>query len=146
MATRKNSSGKELSPSEREGIAKKAFNLRLKGKTPSQIARELDMAESDVHHIIASTLNTAAQYVPAHEKAERVYLEEARLDALQEALWDSALYGDTKAVDSINKLINTRIKLFGLDQPDPNASKNTVLVIAAQEDEYIKTLKELADD
>jgi len=44
-------------------------------------------------------------------------LELARLDALLNALWDSATGGDGPAVDRVLKVLTLRTKLLGLDGP-----------------------------
>jgi hypothetical protein len=41
-------------------------------------------------------------------------LEIARLDALQAAVWDNALAGDTAAVTGVLRIIEQRSKLLGL--------------------------------
>jgi hypothetical protein len=42
-----------------------------------------------------------------------------RLDALQCPLWGRALAGDISAVNTVLKIIQTRIRLLGLALPDP---------------------------
>jgi hypothetical protein len=42
-------------------------------------------------------------------------LENARLDALQLALWDAAMTGDIKAVVAIVKIVKARVHLNGLE-------------------------------
>lgn len=48
-------------------------------------------------------------------------LEVQRLDSLQRALWERALGGEQRAVDSVVRIIMTRAKLLGLDRPDAGA-------------------------
>lgn len=43
-------------------------------------------------------------------------LEVGRLDALQEGLWERALGGEQRAVDSVLRIITARVRLLGLDQ------------------------------
>ena len=42
-------------------------------------------------------------------------LENARLDALQRALWDAAMTGDVKAVTVIVQIVGARARLNGLE-------------------------------
>jgi len=42
-------------------------------------------------------------------------LENARLDALQQALWDAAMTGDVKAVTAIVHIVHARVRLNGLE-------------------------------
>jgi len=44
-------------------------------------------------------------------------LELLRLDELLNALWDTAIAGDLKAVDRVLKVMERRAKLLGLDAP-----------------------------
>ena len=41
-------------------------------------------------------------------------LELARLDALQAAIWDDAMRGDTRAASAILRIIDQRVRLLGL--------------------------------
>ena len=45
-------------------------------------------------------------------------LEGDRLDALQAALWDKAMRGDTRAVSAVIRIIGQRMRLLGLHQVD----------------------------
>jgi hypothetical protein len=42
-------------------------------------------------------------------------LENARLDALQRALWEAAMTGDVQAVNSIVRIVQARVRLNGLE-------------------------------
>lgn len=42
-------------------------------------------------------------------------LENARLDALQVALWDAAMTGDVQAVSAILRIVAARVRLNGLE-------------------------------
>lgn len=44
-------------------------------------------------------------------------LEAARLDELQAAMWEQALAGDPRAVDTVLRISDRRSKLLGLDMP-----------------------------
>ena len=43
------------------------------------------------------------------------HMENARLDALQSALWDAAMAGEVKAVCSIVQIVGARVRLNGLE-------------------------------
>ncbi len=42
-------------------------------------------------------------------------LENARLDALQHALWDAAMTGDVRSATAIVKIVQARVRLNGLE-------------------------------
>jgi hypothetical protein len=73
-------------------------------------------------------------------------MELVRLEALQTAVWPSAMMGDPKSVDSALKIIQTRAKITGLEQADPVTQKNLVLVMGDKEADYIAALKAVSDD
>jgi hypothetical protein len=56
-------------------------------------------------------------------RLEAQRLEEARLDDLQEGIWDKALAGDSRAVEVALKVLERRAKLLGLDFSDYLGSK-----------------------
>ena len=52
------------------------------------------------------------------------HMENARLDALQSALWDAAMAGDVKAVSTIVQILWARVRLNGL-QPAGDGAGGT---------------------
>jgi hypothetical protein len=62
-------------------------------------------------------------YQRAAERMVRPNLEEhrdielERLDRIQAGLWDKAITGDTRAVDSLLRVFDRRARLLGLDAP-----------------------------
>jgi hypothetical protein len=76
-------------------------------------------------------------------KEEVLNLELARLDALQDAVWDQAMTGDTKAVDSALKVINMRAKLLGLEilAQNPSTVTNNTVVVSGDTQDFIRSLK-----
>ena len=66
-------------------------------------------------------------------------LEVQRLDGLQRALWERALGGEQRAVDSVVRIITARVKLLGLDQSDagPSNVRDRVVVDPADLCAYV---------
>ena len=59
-------------------------------------------------------------------------LELARLDALQTAVWDKALAGDSAAVNTVLRILEQRARLLGLGRerrPGPGTGQPTTVVI-----------------
>ena len=105
----------------------RAIELRAQGWTYEQIADELGYANrGTVCHIVSDAL--AAREVEAVEDLR--FLERARLDALQVALWDAAMTGDVKAAQGVLAIIMARVRLLGLNgaERDATASPRTVVV------------------
>jgi hypothetical protein len=80
------------------------------------------------------------------ERKDILGMELLRLNALQAAVWPSAMMGDPKSVDSAVRIIATRAKIAGLEHVDPVVNKNLVLVMGEKEEDYIKALKAASAD
>ena len=89
----------------------RAVELRTAGWTFDAIAAELGYANrGSVYAVIRKALDTHEA-----EGVERLReLEVARLDRLQANLWDRAMAGDMTAVSEIRRIIEARVRLFGL--------------------------------
>lgn len=95
----------------------KAIALRLAGMDWQTIADRLDYASRaaacvDVNRALEA--NLAEQSQAADTLRE---VESQRLDRLQAAAWPSAVKGDLKAIETVLKVIDRRVKLQGLDMP-----------------------------
>lgn len=94
----------------------KALDLRRRGKSFAAIAKELDVSPRTAWNYIREAMRDLAEL--GEEKAEElVKLEEERLDALLDAIWDKAMDGDYKATEAALKIMSRRASLRGLDQP-----------------------------
>lgn len=125
-----------------------AYKLRLAGKSAAEIA-SAGLGFTSAHQVtkaIASRLDREARSLSSDDRDALLQLELDRLDALQAALWFDAMSGDTRAVDSVHKIILTRLKVLQLDVPDASAMTRTVLVVRGNEDEYIEALKQVTSN
>jgi hypothetical protein len=132
------------SPSKAETweLANKAYQLRIGGMSPTEIGKELGIGGSDeVIRMIMERYAYDASYLSSLDRQSMLFLEITRLDALQSAVWPSAMMGDPKSVDSAVKIISARAKIAGLEQVDPIVQKNLVLVMGEREEDYIAALK-----
>ncbi|USQ75345.1 helix-turn-helix domain-containing protein [Ornithinimicrobium cryptoxanthini] len=89
----------------------RAVRLRTQGMTYQQIADELGYTHrASVYQVVKRALDT--------HNAEAVRqlrdLENARLDALQVALWDAAMAGNVNSAMAIARIIAARVRLNGL--------------------------------
>lgn len=91
-----------------------ALRLRLTGATFKQIAAALGVSKATAFRIVDGQLLEAAR---RRDRAADtlIALEEARLDALQAALWPAAMAGDPKPVQQILGIMKRRATLLGLD-------------------------------
>lgn len=121
-----------------------AYELKKQGKSWEDIARIVGYASANMAYIETRRYITECAVTKSREDREAVLeMELSRLDALLDAVWDNAMQGDTKAVDSALRVINTRAKLLSLDQltaTQQTVQHNTV-VISGNKEDYISTLK-----
>lgn len=97
--------------------ASAVWDLRLRGRSIPQIAKELDCAISTVHADLTKQL---AEHV-THQRASRDELRAqiaGRLDASIDFLWKAAAAGDVKAVNTLRAIEADRARLFGLHDHD----------------------------
>lgn len=93
---------------------RKAMDLRIAGATLEQIAQQLGYADaSGAYRAICRGL-VETQRPAADELRE---LESRRLDRLLLAVWQQALAGDLKAVETARRLLDQRARLWGLNMP-----------------------------
>ena len=90
----------------------RAVELKSAGFTYEQVANQLGYtSRGTAFNVVAKALR--------EQTAEAVTnlrdLENARLDALQAALWDAAMTGDVKAVTTIVQILQARVRLNGLE-------------------------------
>lgn len=110
--------------------AAKAVELRMEGKTFSEIARELGYnSQQAAHDAVKRALDSTLR-----ESADRLReLELARLDVLWQIQYLNAQGGDVQAMAACMKIMERRAKLLGLDAPvkvDNNVTTNDgVLVV-----------------
>lgn len=131
---------------ERWAKAEQAWQLRLGGKLPSEIAEILGISNlNDVTRLLAERFEYDAAYLSDQDRKSMLAMEIARLDALQAAVWPSAMMGDPKSVDSAVRIVQARARIAGLEQIDPVVNKNLVLVMGDREDDYIEALKKASE-
>jgi hypothetical protein len=116
-----------------------AIKLRLAGVDYDTIAARLGYASrgaacTDINRALEQAVaeQTASADVLRHEELQR-------LDRLQAGLWTAAAGGDTKAVDSVLRIIDRRCKLLGLDAPQ----RHEVITMDAVEAEIKRLTAEM---
>jgi hypothetical protein len=121
-----------------------AYQLKKSGKSWAEVARIVGYNSPGAAAVEAKRYLTQIGVTRSQAEREEVLeLELERLDSLLNAVWDSAMTGDTKAVDSALRVINTRAKLLSLDQlttTQTTVTHNTVVIPSTRE-EFISTLK-----
>jgi hypothetical protein len=132
---------------ERWEKARQAYELLLGGKSHSEVAEILDIPHvDDVWRLMTERFQYDSARLTDAERKDILGMELLRLNALQAAIWPSAMMGDPKSVDSAVRIISARAKIAGLEQVDPVTQKNLVLVMGDKEEDYIKALKAVSTD
>lgn len=127
---------------ERARLAKRAHQLRLSGKTWWEIAETLKIPEMQASGLVADRIRAAAALVDEGAKRQMLSMELDRLDTLQQAIWDDAVGGDTKAVETALKIIAQRAKLLGLEDAMVGRQvTNNTIVVPGNATEYVAALR-----
>jgi hypothetical protein len=113
MATEKTVTKKAPDPDQLERESK-VIALRSAGATWAEIAKSMGYAGPSSAYY---TYQKAAERLIRPDLEEYRDMELERLDRLQRAVWRDAIGGNTKAVDSVLRIIDRRSRLLGLDQP-----------------------------
>ena len=124
--------------------SEQAYELKKQGKTWGEVARIVGYDSPAAARVETTRWLTAEETAESAERREEILeMELERLDSLLNAVWDDAMQGDTKAVDSALRVINTRAKLLSLDQLTATSvtqNFNTVVVDGSTKD-FISQLK-----
>ena len=90
----------------------RAVELLASGCTYQQVADELGYtSRGTAYAVVAKALREQT----AEAVADLRDLENARLDALQVALWDAAMTGDVRSATVIVQIVQARVHLNGLE-------------------------------
>jgi hypothetical protein len=87
---------------------------RIRGKGWAEIRREHGIGRPDLVWRRAVARDENAGYL----RADAIRLEEQRLDALQDGLWEKAVGGDARATEVCLKILERRARMNGLDFAD----------------------------
>jgi hypothetical protein len=124
--------------------AYQAYQMHLGGKDWEEVAKVLGYANGKTAQVeVRQYITRAAVQMDMAKREEVLGIEMARLDALQSAVWDAAMDGDTKAVDSVLRVMAHRAKLLGLEliaQGNGTVNHNTVVVQGDTQD-FIRSLQ-----
>ena len=95
---------------------REAVSLRLTGMTFDAIGAQLGCSAPHAYRLVIAEMESMA--AESHEKTAALReLEAARLDAVQEAIWQQVKKGDLDAVDRLVRVSARRSALLGLDRP-----------------------------
>lgn len=124
-----------------------AHQLRIQGMSWPKIAELTGYASGKSAEVETRRyVQRAAAMMDREHREEALALEMDRLDALLLAVWDQAMSGDVKAVDSAVRIVGMRARILGLEQlPTQGAvTHNTVVVSGAKTEDYVQALKLVA--
>lgn len=114
----------------------KAIALRIAGADWEQIAATLEYKGGRGEACKDVTRALEAHIREQHQQAEVLRETELlRLDRLQRGQWTQAVAGDSRAADTVLKIVDRRMRLLGLDVPpdvEERIRREMVVRIAAQ--------------
>ncbi|CAB4194596.1 hypothetical protein UFOVP1264_51 [uncultured Caudovirales phage] len=126
-------------------IARKAYEMRKSGKSWYQIAENLKITERNAAEQVANAISTAAAFVDEGTKQYLLAMEVERLDDLQQAVWQDAIGGDIKAVETALRIIQARAKVLGLENVTTSTVTNNTIVVAGTSEEYVSALRRVVE-
>ena len=106
-----------------------ALRLRSLGHTYREIGERTGVNTSTAYRRVQNALYA----IPADEVDSLRKLEGERLDALQLAIWETAVDGDLRAVDRVLSIMKRRAQLFGLDVPRKFIEDNPLSHMTSQD-------------
>jgi len=121
-----------------------AYKMKKEGRSWWQIAEALKISEYQASRLVSQAITVASSLVDNAYKRELLSMELDRLDDLQRAVWQDAINGDLKAVETALKIIQTRAKVLGLDNVQSATVTNNTIVVAGTSEEYINALRQAA--
>lgn len=111
MANTKNNHVKKINAADKR---KRCVDLRKAGFSYQQIGDQVGLSHTQAFRHVKQAINELNAKIL--ESAEEVLvLELERLDRMQIGLWPQAVQGDTRAVQSVLKIMERRARYLGLD-------------------------------
>lgn len=129
--------------------AYRCYQARVGGQSWEAIAAaELYPSARACKHDVERYMAEASALVVESTAREMLTLEVNRLDAVQHALWLSAMTGHVPSAALVVTVIMNRAKLIGLDPERMGAEINNsrTVVVPQDEDDYLQTLKDAAGE
>lgn len=144
----------------RDAQAKRAYAMRLAGKSWWEIAEALELPEAATKDRLADAIRAASALVSEGSKRTLLDMEIARIDHLQASHWTAATESrptfnadgeqngltppDVRAGEFVLKLIMARVKLQGLEEAGAADVASRTVIVAGTSEEYIAALRQLA--
>lgn len=127
--------------------AEAAYELKLQGRTLSQIADQLGYSSDvEVAHALRDQMKLGAQHLSESGRNGILQMEIDRLERLHAAYYPSAIAGDREDAKLVLTIMDRMIKLGKLDAVDTATQGHTVLVISGEEQSYVDKLRSLVDE
>lgn len=107
----------------------RAIAMRLAGADWDTVASQLGYSGRDAACKDVTRAMEAGLAKQTHNAGLLRHQELLRLDRLQRGLWTRAVAGDHKCADTVLRIIQTRVKLLGLDQISAVASHGAASLV-----------------
>lgn len=130
-----------------DAVGQRVYHLRKTGLAWHRVVEELEqvgvsLSLSRVVGVYRDYMKSITQAWGPNEREAHLAMELERLDELQFGLWQQAMIGDTKSVDTLLRLMAQRQKLLGLDvlQSTDKQVINTLLVVGEDQKTFVEAL------
>lgn len=122
-------------------LARKAYELRVAGRSWWEIAEELNLTEAAASTLVHERLRQVASLVDEGSRREMLATELDRLDRLQAAVWTKAMDGDPKSVSAALAVIDRRAKFLGLETDTATTVTANTIVVPGPTADYVAALR-----
>ena len=124
--------------------AYEAYQQRLRGKSWEKIAVDgLWPDAKSVAREVQLYLDEGKAVMAGFKRLEVLAIELARLDMLQDAVWDEAMKGKVPSVMAALQIHRQRVAVLGLDQPSEEDTQAPTVVVPSED--YIAQLRAQAE-
>ncbi len=133
---------KDVASSEERAMI--AHKLRIAGAPWREVAKAVGYNSATSAQIeVTKMLQTVGIRQLNERRQEAFDLEDDRLEELHQTYWPMAMAGSEKAADIVLKVIDKRMRLWGLDQMHtaPAAIGKQTIVISAEPEDFVRDLR-----
>lgn len=129
-------------------LALRAYKMRQSGEDWVSIAEKCGISINEARTLVGDAIAQASALVGDGTRVQVLEMELSRLDVLQKSLWQQAVEGDTRSVETVLKVMHARARLLGLDElstQNSQAAATTVVIASGSNEEYVAALKQIVD-
>jgi hypothetical protein len=131
----------EAERARRREVGRQALLLKSQGHSLFDIASQLDADEGLVKESMSETMRALADVMDEVERREHLVELLTSAELIQRSMMPAATAGDSRAADTVLKVLDRKAKWLGLEDGNVDARTQTLIV---QGTEYAEALRQIA--